>query len=685
MSNILKEPVYRNTGIFACLSFMQALQLLIIAAVLASFVPFHKTDFVSKIFPVYLPEVRPEREMFLFRLFVFLSVGIMTGWVLRHKERIDDDGIWKKFLPYLVFTISCVFIQTFFVFKILVCGGPLWAKVMMYVSIVASIFGHVFWPELQRFLTRSFQGIVMGKDSGSPLLADLAFILLLIILLYPYNLDNVLGRMFVQDQFYHLDSMVMAPGWAHIKHLVLDMDIISEYSVGLPVVIADLLRALGHFDYRGAVTFLICVNIAYYAGLYFFIIFWLRSKAWGVFGVLLAVKLQMFHWGVVPLVWQFPSATALRHWPDIFFFLFIWGHIRTLKRRWLLAACVTTGLSLFWIIDVGVYMLAALCVVVLLTRWRRFFIVTPTALLTAFVLLLIVQPQAVFSGDFWRHHMEFASLFIQGWGALPMTEGLKDKQFFAFIMGFLIPVVYVGNLAYGALRYWMDKEDRAYLFMVIISVYGLGLYHYFIHRSGVTSYYAVCIPLVLIICFWTKRALEALPVTWQRFSSIITAGMMVPILMTSYLFSFYPNIFNLGGVNWSVEANYYQQHFDFPVDARLIRELTGPKERVAIISSFETKILMQADRSPFFYYTPLVESSLMDDTKARLTYLHTYGRIKQTVEEINRQRPAYIFIEKKMLAQQNQKALTLLLDTVLKQYVPYKQGYYLIAYKRTGT
>ena len=56
---------------------------------------------------------------------------------------------------------------------------------------------------------------------------------------------------------------------------------------------------------------------------------------------------------------------------------------------------------------------------------------------------------------------------------------------------------------------------------------------------------------------------------------------------------------------------YYTREFDFSQDARLIDDLVPPQEKVALVSSFETKILMDARRQPFFYYVPLVISRPM--------------------------------------------------------------------------
>ena len=117
--------------------------------------------------------------------------------------------------------------------------------------------------------------------------------------------------------------------------------------------------------------------------------------------------------------------------------------------------------------------------------------------------LSIFYGSLIAKGYFWKNTFEFISLFLQGWGALPFTEGLKDKQFFAFCVSYLIPVAYVGTLLYS-LGMFIYRQSRQHLFMVLVCVYGLGLYHYFIHRSGVTSYYMIVIPLIFVLLFWLQ-------------------------------------------------------------------------------------------------------------------------------------------------------------------------------------
>ena len=64
-------------------------------------------------------------------------------------------------------------------------------------------------------------------------------------LLYIPDTKAVLARMFFGDQLHHFDSF-LAPAWAFTKAAVLNVDIMTEYGVGIPVMMSwftKLMRA----------------------------------------------------------------------------------------------------------------------------------------------------------------------------------------------------------------------------------------------------------------------------------------------------------------------------------------------------------------------------------------------------------------------------------------------------------
>src|SRR5262249_44816675 len=149
------------------------------------------------------------------------------------------------------------------------------------------------------------------------------------------------------------------------------------------------------FSYARAVALIIALVIVYYAAFYLFLRAWLSSQALAAFGTLLAVKLQLFHWGVAPLCWQFPSALPLRHLFDLGFFACLLGHIATTKRRYLLGMCCAVGASLAWTIDVGVYMMVAMVFYILCLNWRLCIWAVGAAVAIGLIFLAGAQPQVL--------------------------------------------------------------------------------------------------------------------------------------------------------------------------------------------------------------------------------------------------------------------------------------------------
>ena len=633
--------------------------------------------------------------MFFYHVWIAAALGLQGLMTFINRRRLGDENLWRRFLPYICTMAGIVIIQSFAVFKILLWGNPGWARDLFYAALGLGILVRIFWPECQRFMKSAGAKALSQTIPGWGIfLMDAGVILILIALIFAPDLKEVLARMFSYDKFYHLDSFIMSPAWAHHNGLILNKDVTSEYSLIVPIVFDGLMKFSGGFSYAHAVSLMIVLSGVYYLLFYGLLRYWLGSIALAFFAVILAIKLQFFHWGVVPLIWIYPSATPLRFLPDVFFLFFILRFTLDLRLRWLLAAAFINGIGLVWTMDVGFYMFVTLLTASAAGVYQKGtkvlgqmigLVLTPW--IVGLSLLSIIYGSLVGTSDFWHNTFEFATLFLQGWGALPITEGLKDKQFFAFCMGFLIPAAYVGTLLYS-LGMFIFRRSQPHLFMILVSVYGLELYHYFIHRSGVTSYYAVVIPFILVLLFWLQALLSCCQEHWQRRIKLILCAWAFVGLTTSYLFSYYPNCLDLSGYDWSMEKKFYVQQFDFGRDASLIDDLTSPQEPVALISSFETKILMQANRPPFFYYFPMMESEHMQGDKLRGIYLHTYARLQRTLNQLDVQKPLNIFIQTRLFQgpqaqayEESNEGFKQLMAYIRLHYQYEAQGQYLTALK----
>ena len=695
MNKIFFDRYTVNIITLAILTLVEAMQIIIILAFIFSFIPIPIPELVHKFYPLTQYDVRLKRDPFFYHVWIGAALGLQGALIFTFRQRLGEERFWRRFCPYICFMSGIAVIQIFAVFKIFLWGNPWWARDLLYVFLGIGILARIFWPECWRLLS-GFWAYLMSRTIPRWVyfLMDAAVVFILTLLVFTPNIGQVLARMFTYDKFYHFDSFIMSPAWAHHNGLLLNKDVTSEYSLTISIFFDWLMKLAGGFSYAHAVAIMIILSALYYFLLYGLWRYWMGGFGLAFFAVLLSIKLQFFHWGVVPLIWIYPSATPLRFLPDVFFLFFILRFTQTSNLRWLLAASIVSGLTLAWIVDVGSYMYLVFLLALAACVYQRGIKAIPQVMILglfpwgiALSVLSIFYGSLVLQASFWQGTTEFARIFLEGWGTLPITEGLKDKQFFAFCMAFVIPVVYTGTLLYS-IGMFLFRQSRPHLFMVLICIYGLGLEHYFIHRSGVTSYYAVIIPFIFVLLFWVKSLLSCLEPRWQIAIKIILCVWALTALTTSYLYMYYPNRLNLSGYDWSVEKRFYDQDFDFSQDASLIDRLTAPQDGVPLISSFETKILMQADRRPFFYYFPFMESEHMQGDKQRNFYPHTYLSLQKTFSQLQDEKPLHVFIQTRLFEGPQAQAyedthggFKQLMDFIRQHYQYQSQGQYLTALK----
>jgi hypothetical protein len=136
-------------------------------------------------------------------------------------------------------------------------------------------------------------------------------------------------------------------------------------------------------------------------------------------------------------------------------------------------------------------------------------------------------------------------------------------------------------------------------------------------------------------------------------------------------------------------VEYYKINSNFKEDIALIRRYTSGADRVPLISSFEIKMLMDANRQPYFYYFPLIISRPMTMRSLARASIYTQTQMQKTINALEKDKPEYIFIEKLFCARplpdyiyQEYASLLLLTDYVLKNYEAKDQGKFLLALKR---
>ena len=695
----------KNIVAYSALVLALSVQLVIILAVIFSFIPIKLNSFVQTLLPLYWDQVRPHRQIQFYAVFIFFGITAQAWGMIFLKKQLQDKEFAKALGPFVIMQWAWVLIETTAAFKIFVFGSPQWAKGFLYLSLVAWGLNTIFWPEVKRWSVRFYHWLSQPLNAAlAGRWMDVLLPVLIIILLWPADMAKLSAHVFAWDYFHNLDGFLMAPGWAWLHGLALDRDITSNYSVVMPAFLSTVVKYGGGFSYENAMRWIIIGTLAYYVAVWVFLRSWLKSSLLAAFGFLLAVKLQMFHWGIYPLLWRYPSATPVRYLFDLVPIFFIYKHATGGREKYLWLAAAASGLMMAYIFEVGIYLTLAFYayVFILLTlpSTRSKFFHYPRDIrkiiawgilpfIAGFVLLGMVEGSGVWTAGFWNNFTEFARLFLKGFSSLPYWDGLGDKQFFAFCMAFIIPAVYVLTIMIVGAFLYLRQMDVPQMLIIYVCVYGLGTYHYFVYRSAVTSYYVVCIPFIFVLCFWLQQILKSVVQQWRRIILSVLVVLTFGALVTGYLFTVYPNVLNLAGLDLGPEVAFYQKEFTFKPDAALIDRLTGPDEPVALISSFEVKILMEAQRKPFFYYFNLIDSRPMEGLDFLDTTLFTIDRMQRTLRQLDDQKPAHVFIEKKLfLGQlpaayyQHFQTLTILIRYLTARYGPFDQGQYLMALKR---
>ncbi len=727
-----------------------AFQLTAGLAFIFSFIPIAVPAYTNELFARHQPLVMPEREMFLYRTFILMA-SFVQGWFLwKLRDQAGLEGRINLFKKQLFVEGLWALLMGFVGFKVLMNPHVLYFKVFAGLVLVLNLLRLIFAKEIRHALFRidaQWQGL-----RGRAYIIDAVVVIFIINAIAVKDINLSLGMMFMVDHWHHLDTMITAPAWAFLKGGILNIDQFSHYAIGLPVVLAAITTSTGQFTYPHLLTVMITLSILYYVSFYLLVNQWLGGRAIAAAAVVLLIKWQMYHPGVVPFIFNYPSATSLRFGVDLLLFWMLLMHLRSMRGWWLWAAAGVIGVSLFYMIDTGFYLMVAFigylgcyylrqCQDKQISIHRSMLMILGLIGFAFFICagsLYLVQGKALFSLVFWQNMAERTQIFLSGHGNLPIYKSLMEGRPFESAVGILIPLMYALALLVAGSLYCWRKIGVIHALTCAIIIYGLCLYHYYILRSADTSYDVVIMPLVMLLALGVYLACGRWPGYAQVIKKVAVAAACFALLTNHYYLN-YPHWLNFNKdaytrpwvpiamsdgssflnhhhrawspavklpVNSLGEADerlmtaddfkddkafarFVLQEMDFSQDAALISRLTLPAERVAVISSFETKLLMQADRAPFFYYFPLVDSRPMHLRMWNMTALWTKARLSLTLTQLQEKKPNYIFMEKVFLSPQVPQAyqflcpdLLVLIEYIRGGYQVEAEGKYLAAMRR---
>lgn len=712
----------------------------------------------AQVLPEWAGTIRPKWDLILFIVFVCLAIGgqLIASYILGKKQKDKDLG--RGALTYLLVEAALTFLIVSAAFQMTIYdNSPFLAKKALIVLAIVSLVLKIFWREIAAFMLKTDNWLLQAEVSVA--LRPIGNILTLIViaaLIYLPDLERVVAQFFIGEQFHHFDFFLMSPGWAYLNGGLPFVDVISQYGVGVVACLSRLTAFFGGFDYIPALRMFMFLVIIYYFLAFGFVRYWLGSVTLGLIVFLLAFRLQMFHYGVSPLCWTYPSTTPIRFGFDILWLGLLLAHLRTGRIVFLVLAAIYSGAALYYMTATGACIIATflfyIASLVVTPHLRRqyfpsakhlilAFFCAALSLISAFCLFWLTLGSHVFKAVFWHNMIEYLTFFAHGHagGVLPMYEGLKYRYLWVAVMAFGLPLFYLGTALFVGGLVYLKRIRAEHIIAVVIAIYGLANYQYFVVRSAATSYYMNALPFVLLTVYWFSLLIKRLDDKKRRRLRWVALALSLYALTTNHNYISYPNIFNFsrnpmvditvaqrypdrqGYFNHQVKnikeadklefnslgetfedirtedsfksdeelKDYYRRESDFSKDAALIKSLTSQKQKVPILSSFETKILIQSSRAPFFYHTPLISSQPMRMRFYPADAAHSPNYLADTIRQLENSKPPYVFMERVFLQEnipeayrQSNGNIIAIVGYIRSNYTADAVGQYLIAMKR---
>ncbi len=550
-----------NLAPICLVSVFLGVELLFAAVLISLFFPQSLDPLAMQLFDVYRQNIIPERDVLFYRLFVVMVLGIFTV-LMALRKRWDSPAGWRAFKQFTVLEACVVSAQIFCAFKLLLFREIIFLNIYYFVLCFSVLF-KIFWPEVRRSLERADERL---KDDRycrrlSPWVRGL-FVLVIMAIVWVPDHEAAAARMFIAEQFHHMDWFLMPAGWAHISGNILGIDNISRYGLGAPIIVSEMAqRFLGGFTYEHALLVLLVIAIVYYI-----IWYWALGRFFGttllaMVAVLAGMRLQLFHWETFPFVFTYPQTTPLRFFFDAVLFALLVRHMQKPALASLVFMAAAAGAAVYNVTGEGLYVLAAFYAFLLFREvyalkardpgfsplsMKQRLLLALIPWLTLFLCVWLTVGAHVFGREFWDNQLEFMRFYKAGHGSLPMANNLVPGFVLQAGMAFILPAVYVLSLV-GLLGLMVDRKiGREGLVALTMTVYLLADFHYHAMVSNNTTAYLRTGPTIAFLaCFWLWIIVGRWDVYRRRLWLLAALAVVVISMATNHIFLLYPNVFNL--------------------------------------------------------------------------------------------------------------------------------------------
>jgi hypothetical protein len=271
-----------------------------------------------------------------------------------------------------------------------------------------------------------------------------------------------------------------------------------------------------------------------------------------------------------------------------------------------------------------------------------------------------------------------------GFDDQPLMVPLRVRQFFPFFMGYFVPLFYVFSLLVlmGQKKVEGFRDVRL---PIVIGSYGLLIFVDYLEHPAIGYYGALMVPAILVILWWLKQWGTSSALAFRR---VIYTGILLLVtgaLLTNRLMLIYPDILFQYKERFAREEM-FSDNFDTlsRSSAALIGQLTRDGQKVALLSNFETVLLMKAHRQPLFEDFPVMVSNLNQGPGS--LNLETKEQALELINSLARENALYVFVDERLLALPPQalvhSGLNAVLNYIHDHYQEYARQGFLVALGR---
>ncbi len=694
------------------LALIQSLQFVILLSFFLLFTPsVSHMDFIPSLYPV----VHPNRDSRIYWWGVlFFNAMLLLIAVMAFKNTQKK----KSFVPiYGAILVEAIVLMVLFTGLHLKLVGdqvvPM-PNALFIIGSLSAVFAKALLPGVWRSVSSAH-----GHSKITPVKAQGAvftqkwFCLLVFISLFCASVFFIPDMHALFDAVYFLERQgqnliyVFGAAYWSFSGGLPGVDGINLYGVGLPVVIGQICKLAGAFNWEMIFQVILWLIIAYTV-IWFAVctrIFRAPLLALAVWLIYVKFRLLSYDGGGLGIFLRL-NASPIRYYGDVLFLAAICAHWSSRKRAWLIAAGCIAAFHLFLNTSIG----GILCL--LMGVYSFIYVLadmktTPTEKYKSLkdVLLALGVSAALYWSImlglywsnlaqplFWHEFFFYLKAPMEGFSSgLYLNNLFTEPGTFLFSLG-LITLYLLGLWPALCLLLQRRFADMRPMIILVWSFYGLLHHqHFFSALDSITRDLTIGLLLVFI---WYDILIEQQPHFLKQRVSVVLLISALILFFNSPNWKDYPDIFHpkvrlIETVDNSYLKEYFDKTYAFDEDVKLIQKLTASGDHVPIVSDHELILLIKSHRKPFFYVFPLIFSDQLGRMWWPADQFMSMSQFQRTMDQIKNEKPPVIFVERKMFqipvpapTRGFAYPLSQIVNEVLKEYKPVESSPLLIAFRR---